>query len=496
MKELTSEKKRILSLYKAGDLAGALGVAETLADQHQGDPFLLKARGTLCYGLGKFERARDYLEKSIAAEPNDAEARNTLALVYRQFNEYKLAEALLRESIEIEPRSAVAYLNLSSILRSLKRYDEALEAVEIAASINPNSAEIYLNKSSINFEQRRYDDAESNAQRALQINNRLPGAYTNLGNIYRIQGKLRKSKEIMEDALSKGFRNSLLLCSYGKTLSKLDLKEKAEFFFKEAVKPKENNSSIYLEAIIDFYIEQNRHSDAKIFYSELLSIKRDSASEIFNDLYLESLLTTQTRISPFRRKYRIASLLELLESTRKVDGAIAECGCARGLSSLMMLQALATERTNFLGEDFEIYDSFSGLSEPTTEDLTGEGADRTEAPSGELITAGRFSCNLTTVKNNLKMFPAVTFYPGWIPNSFPLHSVKKYRFVNVDVDLYHPTRDSLEHFWSKLEINGILVCDDYNWPGAKKAVDEFARKNNLTVFNTPYHQAYLKRTEI
>jgi len=57
--------------------------------------------------------------------------------------------------------------------------------------------------------------------------------------------------------------------------------------------------------------------------------------------------------------------------------------------------------------------------------------------------------------------------------------------VHIDVDLYEPTLDSLNFFYPKLVKDGVIVCDDYGitqFPGAKKAVDEFLEKNNYKLF--------------
>ena len=58
-------------------------------------------------------------------------------------------------------------------------------------------------------------------------------------------------------------------------------------------------------------------------------------------------------------------------------------------------------------------------------------------------------------------------------------------------DIYQPTKDSFEYFYPKLASGGIIVSDDYNWPGARKAIDAFCSRNGLALHTTPYTQAYL-----
>ena len=65
--------------------------------------------------------------------------------------------------------------------------------------------------------------------------------------------------------------------------------------------------------------------------------------------------------------------------------------------------------------------------------------------------------------------------------------------MHVDVDVYQPTRDSIEYFYPRLVPNGVIVCDDYNWPGARKAIEEVCARVGAEFATTPYTQAYIVR---
>ena len=72
---------------------------------------------------------------------------------------------------------------------------------------------------------------------------------------------------------------------------------------------------------------------------------------------------------------------------------------------------------------------------------------------------------------------------------------KKFAFVHVDVDLYQPTLDSLKFFYPRLLPGGVIVVDDYGYsvfPGAKRAVDEFLRGTDCSVFyETPMGSCFI-----
>ena len=82
------------------------------------------------------------------------------------------------------------------------------------------------------------------------------------------------------------------------------------------------------------------------------------------------------------------------------------------------------------------------------------------------------------VKRVLARFPNVAYHPGWIPERFSAVTDKTFSFVHIDVDIYQPTKDSIEFFYPRLATGGILMCDDYgfsNCPGATQAIDDFLR---------------------
>lgn len=189
----------------------------------------------------------------------------------------------------------------------------------------------------------------------------------------------------------------------------------------------------------------------------------------FDGLYLEGLFATDSDPRPLRRRDRFRLLLQQFERTLDLSGRIAECGCYRGLSSYLLCGRLKRQDSSFDGSGYEIYDSFEGLSEPLPQDNPALAEDivaRSTRP-------GMFSCPLESVQRALSAFPGITFGVGWIPDAFPKDE-RRYRFVHVDVDLYQPTKASFEHFWPQLVPGGIMVCDDYNWPGGRRAVEEFA----------------------
>jgi O-methyltransferase len=210
--------------------------------------------------------------------------------------------------------------------------------------------------------------------------------------------------------------------------------------------------------------------------------------QAFDELYLEGCFTTGTDVCPLRRRDRFRILVAQLERVLALEGRVAECGCFRGLSSYLLCSLLRRQAPAYSGAGYEIYDSFEGLSEPAEQD---KGA--TDAQVVAANRLGQFAYPLTAVRQSLAAFPDITYRPGWIPDGFP-HDDARYRFVHVDVDLYQPTRASFEYFWPRLVPGGVMVCDDYNWPGAKLAAEEFAKRAGAKFSVTASNQAIFDKS--
>ena len=111
-----------------------------------------------------------------------------------------------------------------------------------------------------------------------------------------------------------------------------------------------------------------------------------------------------------------------------------------------------------------VRNSFEGLSKPSNAD-------------GGFWSKGDLSAGESVVAENLAEFiDRVVFHKGWIPDRFNEVSQKRFSFVHIDVDLYEPTKASIEFFYDRLNNGAVLICDDYGsgiCPGATKACDDF-----------------------
>jgi O-methyltransferase len=144
-----------------------------------------------------------------------------------------------------------------------------------------------------------------------------------------------------------------------------------------------------------------------------------------------------------------------------ISGSFAELGVYKGDSALM-IHLMDDSRT------FHLFDTFTGFSR---HDLDGE--------TGKAATYSTKNFADTSVEKVRKKLsaPNFVFHAGYFPETTSEMENEKFAFVNIDSDLYNPTKAGLDFFYPRLVPGGVIIIHDYNpdWPGIMKAVNDFAK---------------------
>jgi len=145
----------------------------------------------------------------------------------------------------------------------------------------------------------------------------------------------------------------------------------------------------------------------------------------------------------------------------KVHGAFAELGVYKG-DSANLIHLMDTSRK------FYLFDTFEGFTQTDLEGETGKAATYT--------TKNFADTSFEKVKTRLKS-SKFAFRKGYFPETATGLEEEKFALVNMDADLYKPTKAGLEFFYPRLSPGGIILIHDYNpdWPGIVKAVDEYSK---------------------
>lgn len=153
---------------------------------------------------------------------------------------------------------------------------------------------------------------------------------------------------------------------------------------------------------------------------------------------------------------RLNSILSFLKMTEHTVGDNAEVGVYKGGTALLI--AKNSTKKLFL------FDTFNGMPE-VNKDL-------------DLHNTGDFNdTSVIYVSELLKDQTNVSIHKGLFPKETGIRIRNRlFSFVHLDCDIYESVKRSLEFFYPRMYLGGIIALDDYNelnCPGAKLAVDEF-----------------------
>ncbi len=183
------------------------------------------------------------------------------------------------------------------------------------------------------------------------------------------------------------------------------------------------------------------------------------------------------------RMYALHKAVEYV-SQNKLPGDIVECGVYKGGSS--MLSALTLQACNDTQRSLYLYDTFTGMSEPTDKDKTHFDQPAEERWKDLQTTDVNKWCyaSLEDVRTNMYSthYPReqLHFIKGKVEETIPQTIPDKISLLRLDTDWYESTYHELCHLFPRLCINGVIIIDDYgHWKGAREAVDQYVKENNI-----------------
>ncbi len=193
------------------------------------------------------------------------------------------------------------------------------------------------------------------------------------------------------------------------------------------------------------------------------------------------------RVQPYTMtsEERIVSLTRAVQYVvdAGIPGAIVECGVWRGGS--MMAAALALQDAAEVDRELYLYDTFEGMTAPTSEDVAaGDGSAAADLLAGAEKSTDSIIWAWATL-DQVRDVLAETAYPedlihlvaGPVEETIPGTVPEQIALLRLDTDWYESTKHELEHLYSRIAPGGVLIIDDYgDWNGARQAVDEFNAK--------------------
>lgn len=182
---------------------------------------------------------------------------------------------------------------------------------------------------------------------------------------------------------------------------------------------------------------------------------------------------------------RSLAIVDLLKSTLHVPGHVAEFGCWRGATTLLLAKSLQIYDPSSL-KQVHVFDSFEGLTEFHEADADARGQQGAYRGSREELER---CATLAGVEDDLVM------HIGRIEDTLPEfnreHPETRFSFIYCDTDLYVATKVIMSELWRSLTIGGLMVFDQWNmseFPGEGIAVNEFVEKSSgaLEILKPPF----------
>ena len=148
----------------------------------------------------------------------------------------------------------------------------------------------------------------------------------------------------------------------------------------------------------------------------------------------------------------------------------------------MMAAALAILDSGAPLRDLYLFDTFSGMSEPTRVDVDFKG--RTAAwhlernPDFNLVEIDEVERNLASTGY---ASDRIHFVKGKVEDTLPANAPPEIALLRLDTDWYESTKHELVHLFPRVVKHGVVIIDDYgHFEGCRKAVDEY-----LTTLDAP-----------
>lgn len=173
-----------------------------------------------------------------------------------------------------------------------------------------------------------------------------------------------------------------------------------------------------------------------------------------------------------------------------IEGDIIECGVAMaGNFATMILGAISVEGGR--NRKFWGFDSFEGIQlagkKDTQQAGIGDITHNTDVPyESLLVSSGITSHSKQQVINNLiswNLYDGINIelVEGWVQNTLEpnLSRIQKISILRLDMDVYHPTKYTLDLLWDKISDGGVIIIDDWALDGVRVACYEFFEEKGI-----------------
>lgn len=179
---------------------------------------------------------------------------------------------------------------------------------------------------------------------------------------------------------------------------------------------------------------------------------------------------------------------KMFNRIHNLEGTIVECGVGKGRSFLFLSYFSFVEQK---GRNVWGFDSFEGFPEPTPNDISprnpkkGEWSGFSPEDMKGILRGAGFPTDWIANHTHL--------IKGFFNQTLSSYTGGPIALLHIDSDLYESYKDPLEVLFPQVVSGGLVIFDEYNrknWPGAKKAVDEFFENTSYTIEHDEEYDKY------
>ena len=236
---------RALEFIQEGRLDAAEKILLGLIDKSpiNSDDFI--NLGTISGIRRDWDQLEKYSQKALDLDPKSTQAKNNLAIAFKNKLKYKEAIELYHEILKQSPKTLEPYLNLANILTQTGQFNGAIEVLQKSLKICPRRAATYNDIALAYFNEGDSRKAFDYFEKAIQSDPNSPDYYINYGNILSQFGKPDDALSQYLLALKIDEDNGLCLQNIASTLQSIGALQEALEFYKHALESNFESSDLY-----------------------------------------------------------------------------------------------------------------------------------------------------------------------------------------------------------------------------------------------------------
>lgn len=223
----------LAQVWASGDTASMDDLLKQAAGQQVNSDEISYWQALLLLKQEQIPQAIDLL-KPLAK--NNARARYSLALAYRQQKQYTQARQLMESLVQHEPRNLGYLLALGDLHLEQKHWSEAHKIYELANQVEPYDAQVFYSLGNYYSTREQYSQAISILERALLLQPDSIDIRNNLGNAYLRNNQLALAEGMFRSILSQAPETAAAHYNLACVLALRHESQRAFQFLEQAVK--------------------------------------------------------------------------------------------------------------------------------------------------------------------------------------------------------------------------------------------------------------------